>query len=300
MEFVFIIGIARTGSKIYVNILNEYSEYNVLSELHFLAPRWIRKDFRYYFKKYLGDIKTKNNVLKLIDLMYSGTLNGTFWKTESSNVSGVQNKIAGIDKNILKSEILNSNGSYKDIFKILIEQHTIARDKKKGGAKFPVDISYVPQLMKWFPNSKYIHTIRDPRAIYASMVLRDIRKFSNLTKTKGYLVSHRRLFYLRRQYKKAIKIHKMFKNRNNYYLSRFEDIVLEPEKYLKQLCDFLKIDFKEDMLYPSIRDSSYNKSKKMKGFDKKTLSRWKNHISPIDERLIKLLLKNEMKEMRYL
>ena len=151
MDFVFIIGIARTGSKIYRNILNEYSEINVLNEMHFLAPRWVRKDFRYYFKKYLGDIKTKTDVSNLIDLMYSGTLNGTFWTTESWDVSGVQNSIIGIDKDKLKNEIFDSTMSYKEIFKILLEQHTIARNKKRGGAKFPVDITYVPKLMKWFP-----------------------------------------------------------------------------------------------------------------------------------------------------
>ena len=87
---------------------------------------------------------------------------------------------------------------------------------------------------------------------------------------------------------------------DNYYISRFEDIVSQPEKHIKQLCEFLKIDFKENMLYPSIVDSSYNDSKKKIGFDKKTLSRWKNQISPKSEVIIKLLLKNEMKEMGYL
>jgi len=300
MEFVFIIGIARTGSKIYKNILNEYSEINVLNEMHFLAPRWVRKDFRYYFKKYSGDIKTKTDVLNLIDLMYSGTLNGTFWTTEEWDVSGVQNSIIGIDKDKLKNEIYNSTMSYREIFKILVEQHTIALNKKRGGAKFPVDISCVPKLVEWFPDSRYLHIIRDPRAMYSSMILMDKRRRSNQTKMKGCLIGLKRLFYLWRQYKKAIKIHKRYKNMDNYYISRFEDIVSQPEKHIKQLCEFLKIDFKENMLYPSIVDSSYNDSKKKIGFDKKTLSRWKNQISPKSEAMIKLLLKNEMKEMGYL
>jgi len=128
----------------------------------------------------------------------------------------------------------------------------------------------------------------------------DKKRLSSQAKIKGCLIGIKRLFYLWRQYKQAVRIHKRYRNMDNYYLSRFEDIVLQPEKYLKQLCDFLKIDFKENMLYPSIVDSSYEKSRKKIGFDKKTLSRWKNHISPKSEALIKLLLKNEMKEMGYL
>lgn len=300
MEFVFFFGVARTGSKIYANILNVNSEINVLNELHFLSPRWIRKDFRYYVKKYIGTIKNKTDVLKLIDLMYSGTFNGTFWTTERWHASGVQNSIIGIEKNKLINAILDSNMSYKDIFTILLEQHTIARNKQRGGAKFPVDISYVPKLMEWFPDSQFVNLVRDPRAIYSSMVLEDKRRISNPNKIKLFFIGIKRFFYLCRQYKYAIKIHKRYRNMRNYYISRFEDIVSQPEKYIKQLCNFLKIDFKENMLYPSVVDSSYGKSVKKKGFDKDTLSRWKNHISPKSETLIKLLLKSEMKEIGYL
>lgn len=299
MEFVFIIGIARTGSKIYKNILNEHSEINILNELHFLAPRWIRKDFRYYFKRYFGNINSKNDVSKLIDIMYSGKLNGSFWTTKSWNVKGVQNSIIGVDKNTLKRELLNSNYSYKEIFKILVEQHTIARNKNRGGAKFPVDISFVPTLMGWFPESKVIHIIRDPRAIYTSMVHMDKRSFVNKYKLKNYIINIKRFIYLIWQYKLAVKIHKRYSGNNNYYLSRFEDIVTEPEKYLKKLCEFLKINFQEDMLNPNVVDSSYKNIEKKTGFDKKALNRWKDHISPKGEFLIKLLLKSEIKEMGY-
>jgi hypothetical protein len=299
MEFVFIIGIARTGSKIYMNILNKHSEIDVLTELHFLAPRWVRKDFRYYVKKNIGNINTKNDVLKLMNLMYSGTLNGTFWVTDSEDNLDLQNRITGLDKDKLTMEILNSTKSYKEIFKILMEQHAIARNKKKGGAKFPVDIAFVPDLINWFPDSKFVHIIRDPRAVYSSMVLSDLKQSSTSKKRNKYLIGLLRLFYLWRQYKKAMKLHRRFKNMSNYYISRFEDIILRPEKYLKQLCEFLEIDFKENMMFPPVVDSSFGASNKKIGFDKNTLTRWKTHISHRRETLIKLLLRKEMKEMGY-
>lgn len=95
-------------------------------------------------------------------------------------------------------------------------------------------------------------------------------------------------------------MHKKYKDMNNYYLSRFEDIVLQPEIYIKQLCHFLKIDFKKEMLLPSVVDSSYMESQKKMGLDELTLSRWENYISPKNEAIIKLLLKKEMKIMGYI
>lgn len=211
MEYVFIIGVARTGSKIYMNILNQNSDINILTELNFFAPRWIRKDFRYYVKKYLKNIKTKTDVFKLTDLMYSGKFKGTFWFNERWNIPGVQNSIIGINKEKLTKEILDSNMTYKEIFSILIKEHTIARNKKRGGAKFPVDISYLPILMEWFPDSKFVHIIRDPRAIYSSMILKDLKNVPNLSKNKNILFTSQDFFIYGHNINKQLKCIKSIK-----------------------------------------------------------------------------------------
>lgn len=289
MQYVFIIGIARTGSKIYKNILNEWSDIHVSNELHFLFPPWIMKDFRTYVDEKIGNLKIDSNIPPLINLMYSGALNGTFWKGEIHN----------INREKLEKRILESDRSYRSIFKILVEESAKAKNKKIAGAKFPVNIVYVPTLVQWFPNAKFVHIIRDPRAIYVSMVLKDIKNFNVKSKIVKFIIALGRLIYLIWQFKMAAKIHRKYRNWDNYYLSRFEDIVSEPEIYLRRLCKFLEIEFKEEMLYPPVVDSSYYQ-KKNKGFDKDALIRWKNHISPITERIITLILKKEMKEFGYI
>jgi len=285
MDFVFILGIARTGSKIYQNILNTESEINIMMELHFLAPRLIRKDFRFTVEKKIRDLKVDSNIPKLIDLMYSNTLEGTFFKIPNESFDP-KKRIVGLDKEKLKERILESDISYKSIFKILLEEHSWLNEKKIGGGKFPVDISYLPTLLEWFPDSKIIHIIRDPRAVYSSMTLGEIKKISSCNRFKKYIISIKRFFYLWYQYKQAVKIHKKYRDFDNYYLSRFEDIVTQPENYIKQLCDFLDIDFKKGMLYPPVVNSSYEKSNKNLGLDTKTISRWKDYLSPNVERAI--------------
>ena len=165
MKFVFIIGIARTGSKVYMNIITNHSDINILSEMHYLAPRWIRKDFVHNYNQDNKKPKEKK-IEDLIELIYSGKLNGTFWTTEKWDVIGTPNNITAIDPDQLRKSFAESNLSYKEIFETVIKTHTVARNKKIGGAKFPVDISCVPTLMKWFPDAQYIHIIRDPRAIF--------------------------------------------------------------------------------------------------------------------------------------
>ena len=131
------------------------------------------------------------------------------------------------------------------------------------------------------------------------MVKQDIEKSSSSSFLSKKFTILKRLIFLYIQYKQAIKIHKKYKINKNYYLSKFEDLITNPELNLKRLCEFLDIDYKEDMLHPPIVDSSYGKSLKKQGFDINTLDRWKNFISPVSELLIRILLRSEMREIEY-
>jgi hypothetical protein len=291
-EPVFILGCSRTGSKIYMSILNDYSPINITQELHYLNTPWrnifYRKDFVRMVKNKIGDLNDNKNVSKLIDLIYSKKLEGSFWDfIEKRN----------LNKYNLEKKILNSDRSFKIIFKIILEEHAEANNKKIYGAKFPVNSSYIRLLMEWFPNSKIVFLIRDPRAIFASLSGGFRKKITS--KNKIFNTRILLMFSTILQFNKAVKNYKKYSQRENYFLIRFEDIITQPEKYLKRLCNFLEIEFKKEMLLPSVFDSSF-KTKQNKGFDRDTLNRWKKHISPIDEKIIKFFTYRQMKELKYL
>ncbi len=294
MDYVFIIGTARTGSKIYMNLLNEYSEINIVGELGFLDkfPNKIRNNVKSTIKSKIGNIEDESDIDKLIELFYSGDLDSTFWNSE--------NGIHSINKEDLKNRILESDKSYKKIFSIIIEEHTKSKNKEIPGAKFPVRIHCVPTLMDWFPEAKYIHLVRDPRAIYPSSVLHQMEYLSkNNIPTAKPLQKIFTLFNLVNSYNKSYEIYDKYNSLDNYLLLRFEDVVSSPEKYLEKMCSFLNIEFKDEMLYPPRTDSSYDRENSKNGFDKKALTRWKNNISPMMETLIKKLLKKEMEDFGY-
>ena len=226
------------------DILNKSSRVNIINELHFLAPRWIRQDFRYRTQK-LGPLKHDSNVLKLVQLIYSGSLEGTFWKIDHCEHKVIQNRITAIDPERLQKKILGSDRTYRDIFQILLEEHAILQNKDIAGAKRPVDISYISKLLEWFPDCRIIHAIRDPRAIYSAMALFEIRSSSPNYKIEEYLIRFKRFMYMCHRYKQAAKIHSNYGKMDNYYLSRFEDIISQPEKHIQKLCDFLEIKFEK-------------------------------------------------------
>ena len=298
MDFVFIIGISRTASKTYQSFINKHSEIDIVNELHYITPGWLKTDFITYSEKLFSNIFSQYNVEYLVDTFYKGIYKGAFWSI-NNNINEINYNITDIKKNILIDKIRNSNITYKNLLELLLEQHAISIGKKIGGAKFPVNISCVPTLLKWFPDAKYLHLTRDPRAVYPSMVKMDLRSRNKISKAAEYKYNIFRFFYLIHQYKWSNKIHNFLNGNQNYFLSRFEDLIIDPTNQLSNICDFLDITFNEEMLNVEVKDTSFGISESRKGFNMKAVNRWENTISPITAKLIKNSLKKEMYNLGY-
>ncbi len=301
-DFIFIVGCARTGSKLHADMLNASSEINLTDELHFLAPRWVRNDFRKQVEL-VGHLQDNRNLEHLIEKMYTGKFAGTFWKKPSSNIIGSPPQtIFDLDKIELLERLMKTKRKLKDIFECLIVMQAERQNKKRAGAKFPVDIGYFETLYHWYPNAKFIHLVRDPRAIYTSMVSMD-RKYgvmnNGLLKRQGRPIQ--RLLYLVSRYRKAAQIHKKYEGNSNYYVSSFEDMVNEPQERIQSLLHYLNINYEEAMLQPRIRSSSYGimQASQDRGFDANVINRWEQHIPRGAEKLLRITLSSEMKLFGY-
>ncbi len=285
----FIIGVARTGSQMLRYILNEWSPVHISDEIHYLLPPWIGKEDA---KTKIGTIRKKKNFSTndLIDLFYSGAMYGNYWKDELPN----------IDKDLLKRlldscEILDD----KCILRSLILSNALSNNKSIAGAKFPLNIMYSELLFEWFPEAKIIHLVRDPRAIYASMVKKDMKNKGIKSKMGAVHIYLYRFFYLIQQYKKAAQIHQKHKNDKNYLLVKFEDLILQPEDTLRVITKFLDVEFNKNMVNPPVIDSSYTNNKVKVGFDKNTLYKWRGAAPQIFFKLVEILLKKEMSIFNY-
>jgi hypothetical protein len=105
------------------------------------------------------------------------------------------------------------------------------------------------------------------------------------------------------QYRRTAKLHVRFKHLKNYRLFRYEDLLVETEKTLRQLCEFIETDFTEDMLKPQKGRHEHQPSsltgKQQKAFDASAAIRWQTVISRFDKRIITVLTKKSMKRLSY-
>jgi hypothetical protein len=185
--------------------------------------------------------------------------------------------------------------SFRSIFQAILKEHAYVHKKEVAGAKYPVHVSYVPTLLQWFPECKIIHVIRDPRAIFASQLI----KHSGNHQMRKFWLYIPMLIHSIVQYMQSAQVYDQHKDLPNYYLSRYEDVVSRPVEKIKRLCDFLQVSYSSDMLDMPVLDSSYG-PQSGRGVSEVSIYKWKDILSPITLNLIQVITKKHMSLLRYI
>ena len=141
----------------------------------------------------------------------------------------------------LYAESLDPNKSF-DTYKDYIEYflNTVAdkygqgKDYRCVAFKEVWSTEFYPALKRSFPNMKCIVVVRDPRAVVAS---------KNATGEPYPYI------FMGRQWRKLACMAAYLEHAyDEVLLLRYEDIVSEPEKYISRICNFLDVEYNENLL----------------------------------------------------
>jgi hypothetical protein len=241
---------------------------------------------------------------KMIELCFARKnlpgLDSTFWRFE--NITAANDPEL---KREISRRIKESDRSLGAIARILIEEVTSFSRCDRACVKFPVDVGHLSELLAWFPDSRIVHITRDPRAMAMS-------KTNDPSGTAIKVFKHPRLaslirklstFLVIQKYRQAARVHRRFRHLSNYKLFRYEDLLAEPQKTLRELCAFIQAEFTEDLLHPEKGLHEHQPSsltgKQQKAFDPSAAIRWQDAISAFDKWLITSLTKRSMRTLGY-
>jgi hypothetical protein len=209
------------------------------------------------------------------------------------------------DKDRLMQKLLDSDRSKKALFKTFME--VFAGDAPVRGEKTPANIHHLPMIMEWFPKAKFIHTLRDPRAVCYSQLKKKLkaphsvsRKLRLLQKTpKLYELAVTLSFIMR--WLRVCQLHAFYSEiyAGRYHVLRFEDLLTSPRQTLQRVCDFLNIEFCQAMLNPRLVNSSFDSSGSITGFNLYAVERWRRHLSPLSQRMFLLFCRKQLLEFGY-
>jgi hypothetical protein len=237
----FIVGRPRSGTTLLRCLLDAHPKINIPLECAFaiqLAPKYGK--YNYWDEKKLRSFY--NDLLEFP--MFH------FWIVDSEK---------------LKTDLLSCVGaySYSVICKFVYLNYKSFFEKDEIqliGDKNPSYSLYTDKLIELFPEAKFIHITRDYRDNAISMI-----------RAKFESPVYSSLAYRWKYFNQKIDKQKNL-TPNRFYTIKYEDLVTDPVHYSKEICDFLGVEFSENMIhyrekindmlaiYPSELINKYHKS----------------------------------------
>ena len=168
------------------------------------------------------------------------------------------------------------------------------QDKVIWGQKTPRFVRYGHLLKQSFPRAKFIHLIRDPRAVVSSLCESQVHQSS--------------IYHGAMRWKYDIQAGLSLEQKTGKDLLRlhYEDLVNDTLSAIKKVCLFLDIKFSPTMLdyylqTPSEYSSYYKKihSKLAEPITESSLDKWRLKLSLKEIRLIEFIAEKEMVEVNY-
>jgi hypothetical protein len=179
---------------------------------------------------------------------------------------------------------------YQTVLKLWTRHH----GKNKWGEKTPSNLFFADILVDMFPAARFIHLVRDPRAVVRSMVAIDYFSDDIVFNTLNWRQATRQGFDLLHKSVPAPQLKTV----------KYEDLVQSPQNTLESVCDFLRVDFENAMLYyhehanenmgQPIKTPSIERPPKPSN-----ISKWKRDLTTTEVATVESLSRHEMEYFGY-
>lgn len=203
----------------------------------------------------------------------------------------------GLDPALVRRMSSCARPSWETVFIALMSAFAAQHSVGRVGEKSPHHVRYLGLLGKRFPKARFIHMVRDPRAVAAS--------FSKVQAQFG----RRYVADVCRQWRSAISAHQQHAEAlgsSRYRVVRYEDLVSDPEPLLRDLCAFLSLDYLPEMLrFHERAESGFHARQAghmrntLKPLFSSSVDQWRSSMPPGQIGVIEHLLRREMILMGY-
>ena len=142
----------------------------------------------------------------------------------------------GLDPGELLARLAGRRVRTKRVLKAFFGLYAEKRGKRRWGDKTPGYVKQMGLVQRVLPQAHFIHLIRDGRDVAISREGRQLRE--PLSVGRLARIWKRRISRARRQSRRL----------DHYMEVRYEDLVARPEATLRQVCDFIELEYDPAML----------------------------------------------------
>jgi hypothetical protein len=192
--------------------------------------------------------------------------------------------VDSVSREDLEAALLRSDRTEAGVFHAVMWLYGKSHGATILGEKTPIHLRWAEELLSWYPNSKIVHMMRDPRAVHVSDLKRRreqqkrapvYRIVRRLGAAFEMLTTAETSWMWADSARRAQNMSRLHPDR--YIVVRFEDLVRDPETVTRKLCLDLDIPFEERMLDRTVVSAGFKRGEQ--GFDSAAAGRWSEHIS---------------------
>lgn len=268
---IFLVGCPRSGTTLLQQMLDAHPDVAIAPETFFIRNFWLQQE------KY-GDLAEDHNYDQLVEDI----------------VSLPEFQEMALNPEVYRAAAWQSSRSYPLLLSLLLEQFADKRDVAIVGEKTPNHLLYLSILQRFFPTARFVHIVRDPRAVVAS--------WQTVPWTTGTLAGDASVW---RRYMSTARGCPIVLKPSLHTL-HYEALIETPETTLKALCQFLQIQFEPAMLayyqQPSHTVNAKREPWKInskKQLSQTSLSRWQSTLSDSMIAEIEAVVWPEMRHFGY-
>jgi hypothetical protein len=187
----------------------------------------------------------------------------------------IKNDYKGRLAELLDHENLDKFSDVRSLIESGISNRLSKNDKLVFGDKSPMIQYFAFDLLALIPKAKFIHIVRDGRAVAMS---KKKRTFKNLELSTQEWINGNVL---------GLSHHAIL-GKEVYHIVKYEDLLTEPENTVRAICNFLEIDFELGMI-AEVRDKSNEHSYVKANLDTSKIESFKTELSDSEIRKIERL-----------
>lgn len=274
---LFIVGANRSGTTLLRLILNAHSEVAIPDEIR-------------YFYAFRGGAGYEHwRTPNLSPDQYREFVDDFLQQNEAVTPE--------LDFEALRNEILAGPHDLRRPYQLLLERWAHHHGKSRWGEKTPGNLFFAHLILSMFPDAKFLHLVRDPRAVVHSM--QKVKFFPddlvfNALNLKKVLSDGRSRF-------------EQDVPPDQRLIVRYEDLVHAPEPTIRYICEFAELKYEAGMLAFHEDASQYMTDEASNSFNTTATrpistartSAWRSHLTTDEVAIVELLTQSTMREFDY-
>jgi hypothetical protein len=273
---IFVVGAPRSGTSLLARMLDAHPAIGLADELCFF-------DIVLGARREVPELDSAERIARFLELLPKMD-HVRYWADGATLIEAAAERLRA-----------DPRPCYAAFYRHLMECRAAALGKRRFGEKTPWNVRHLEALEALFPNARFLHIVRDPRAVVASKrklprTSRDV--VTNAVKWSIDVAAAGR--YREGSPDRAARLLEI----------RYEDLVRSPEAVLRRVIDFLGEPFDPAMLAfaeagaLAFKDQPWREGVRRPLFDS-SLETWRGELSPAQLWLVQWLTRTSMARYGY-